>query len=481
MTEDTTNLEQQSLAIEAARQLTDTTKTIPYMAAVTPQYLPRLLPWENVPGGTYRVNRTKAIIQVGNRVETIGGDVPSLQASSLRNIPLFSRMNDSLLNAMEARFILETHARGEELVREGEDRDKLYVIVDGTLELVSSSAHGAELRLRILNDGNFFGAEELLSDQLSAFTVRTLTDCRLLTLSKENLDNILVSNQQLQTQFQEATAEVHLLRSQANEYGEADVDVRSGHEGEVVLPNTFVDYLFAPKEFTLSAVQTVLKVHTRVSDLYNDPMNQLQQQLRLTITSMKERQEWELINNPSFGLLSQCESYMRIPTRYGPPTPDDLDSLLSMVWKAPSFFLAHPRAIMAFARECTWRGVPPPTVEMMGQHMITWRGVPLIPSDKLEVDGKSLSLHGSGKTNIILVRVGKELQGVVGLHQTGIPGEIAPGLSVRQMGIDERAITSYLLTQYYSLAALVEDAVSVLENVEVGYLHDYASRNTTVK
>ena len=113
--------------------------------------------------------------------------------------------------------------------------------------------------------------------------------------------------------------------------------------------------------------------------------------------------------------------------------------------------------------------------------MITWRGVPLIPSDKLEVDGKSLSLHGSGKTNIILVRVGKELQGVLGLHQTGIPGEIAPGFSVRQMGIDEMAITSYLLTQYYSLAALVEDAVAVLENVEVGYLHDYANRNTTVK
>jgi hypothetical protein len=62
------------------------------------------------------------------------------------------------------------------------------------------------------------------------------------------------------------------------------------------------------------------------------------------------------------------------------------------------------------------------------------------------------------------------------LHQVGIPGEIAPGLSVRQMGIDEQAITSYLLTQYYSLAALIEDAIAVLDNVEVGHFHDYANR-----
>ena len=481
MADEPTSLEQQSLATEAARHLTNTTKTIPYMAAVTPQYLTRLLPWENVPGGTYRVNRTKVVIYVGNRVEFIGGDAPAVQPSSLRNIPIFSRMNDALLEAIAALLTPETHNRDGEVVTEGQDDNKIYIIVDGTLELVVSGAHGNELRLRILDDGNFFGDEELLSGQPSAFSVRALTNCRLLTLSKENLDNLLASGQELQTQFNEATDEVHGLRSQANEHGEAEASVISGHEGETVLPNTFVDYLFEPKEFTLSSVQTVLKVHTRVSDLYNDPMNQLQQQLRLTITSMKERQESELINNPTFGLLAQCDSNMRIPTRYGAPTPDDLDSLLSMVWKAPSFFLAHPRAIMAFARECTWRGVPPPTVEMMGQQMITWRGVPLVPSDKLQVDGKSRSLDGGGRTNIVLIRVGKELQGVVGLHQTGIPGEIAPGFSVRQMGIDDQAITSYLLTQYYSLAALVEDAVAVLENVEVGHLHDYANRGGKAK
>ena len=76
------------------------------------------------------------------------------------------------------------------------------------------------------------------------------------------------------------------------------------------------------------------------------------------------------------------------PHADGPPTPDDLDELLTKVWKEPAFFLAHPLAIAAFGRECTSRGVPPPTVSLFGSQFITWRGVPLIPSDKVGVEGE---------------------------------------------------------------------------------------------
>jgi len=217
----------------------------------------------------------------------------------------------------------------------------------------------------------------------------------------------------------------------------------------------------------------VVRVHTRVSDLYNGPFNQLEEQMRLTIEGIKERQEWELINNKKFGLLHSADSAMRISTRYGAPTPDDLDELLALVWKKPAFFLAHPKAIAAFERECTWRGVPPVTVNLFGTQVITWRGVPLIPSDKLEVKNRYQATQSSGTTNILLLRVGEADQGVVGLHQTGIPGEIMPSLSARLMGLDNLGVASYLLTLYFSCAVLTDDALGILENVEVGYYHDY--------
>lgn len=239
----------------------------------------------------------------------------------------------------------------------------------------------------------------------------------------------------------------------------------TSREEENQLPRTFVDYEENPREHYLNAVSTILDVHTRISDLYSSPHDQIKEQLRLTIETIKENQESELINNPDYGLLAQVTDEQRIFPLTGAPTPDDLDELLTKVWKEPAFFLAHPLTIAAFGREATRRGTPPPTVSLFGSQFITWRGVPLIPSDKIPV--------ADGKSKIILLRVGDKRQGVVGLFQPGLPGEQSPGLSVRFMGINSQAIASYLISLYCSLAVLTPDALAVLDDVEINKYHDY--------
>jgi hypothetical protein len=78
-----------------------------------------------------------------------------------------------------------------------------------------------------------------------------------------------------------------------------------------------------------------------------------------------------------------------------------------------------------------------------------------------------------GKTNILLIRTGERRQGVVGLYQPNLPGQQSIGLSVRFMGINHKAIASYLVSLYCSLAVLTEDALGVLEGVETENYHDY--------
>ena len=221
-----------------------------------------------------------------------------------------------------------------------------------------------------------------------------------------------------------------------------------------------------PREYHLSSIQTVVHTHTRVTDLYSNRIDQLREQVRLTVEAVKEREEWELINHPQFGLLKEVAPAQRIEARKGTPTPDDFDELLSLVWKRPAFFLAHPRAIAAFGREATRRGVPPPTVNFFGSPFITWRGIPVIPSNKLEIDR-------AGKTSILLLRVGESQQGVVGLQKAGVTGEVEAGLSVRYMGTNEQGIAAHLITRYFSTAVLTEDAIARLDNVSVKFYHDY--------
>ncbi|MDP4201181.1 MAG: family 2B encapsulin nanocompartment shell protein [Bacteroidota bacterium] len=472
---------QRSVTTATARQLANTTKTIPQMGSITPRLLLKVLPWVQVDSGTYRVNRTKVELKKAERIaiEYLEG-TPAFRADSLRRIPLFSHIDENIVNRLAKRFAIEEVELGQNLINEGDDQ-KFFIVAKGQVEIISKGPHGEDLRIGILTQGEYFGEADLISDKPASVTVRPITPGVFFTLNSEELETITKEVPDFREQFQKAVDEHLRLKATVNTHGEKHIDLVSGHEEDNIIPETYIDYEENPREYSLNTLQTIVRVHTRVSDLYNDPYNQLEQQVRLSIESIKERQEWELINNTTFGLLNSVEPGYRISTRYGSPTPDDLDELLSLVWKNPAFFVAHPRAIAAFERECTWRGVPPVTTNIHGVPVITWRGVPIIPSDKVEIKGQYLTNRGVGTTSIILVRIGEHEQGVVGLHQAGIPGEIAPSLSARLMGLDKFGVASYLLTKYFSLASLTDDAVAVLENVEVGYYHDYQHRNAVEK
>lgn len=252
----------------------------------------------------------------------------------------------------------------------------------------------------------------------------------------------------------------------------------TGHSEGTPLPECSPAYEEEPREVRLSLVQTTLTIHTRITDLYNAPHDQLNEQLRLTVAAIKEQKERAVLMDPTLGLLSVAAPKQRIPARSGPPTPDDLDDLLSLVWKWPAFFLAHPRAIAAFGRECNSRGIALEAVEMFGVPFVSWRGVPLVPSNKLPGGGTGVygkPRRGKAKpedtedtgTSILLLRIGEEHQGVVGLHQAGLGTEGLQSLSVRKMSIDQEGVERYLVTCYFGVAVLTDDALAVLEKVKV--------------
>jgi hypothetical protein len=256
--------------------------------------------------------------------------------------------------------------------------------------------------------------------------------------------------------------------------GDTPLDVLCSQDPKrIEIPQGYIEYQTKPREYELNSISTIINVDTKISDVYSSPYNQIEEQIALAVESLKERQESQLINSDDYGLLKNVADFQKVQTRNGRPMPDDLDELLSKVWKEPSFFLAHPRAVAAFERECTRRGVPPVTTSIAGGTFIAWRGVPIIPTDKLFVDGLKNPKGKSGKTNILLVRTGENKRGVIGLYQAGLPNEQTRGLSVRFRGIDDKGVASYLLSIYCSAAILADDAIGVLEDVEVGEYYDY--------
>jgi hypothetical protein len=454
-----TDQERLSLSTQAARTLATTTKSAPQMQGITSRWLLRVLPWVHVAGGTYRVNRRLTYTVGDGRVTFVQtGSQVRVIPDELGELPLLRDFSDAAaLRALADRFVQREFAPGQVLVEAGAPADEVFLVAHGRINKLGTGKFGEEAVLGVLADGGYFGDGSLVEEGGTwGFTAKAVTACTVLALPREEFRAVVQQSDALR---ERVAAWASGSARPRNKHGEAAINLSSGHHGEAELPGTFVDYETSPREYELSVAQTVLRVHSRVADLYNQPMNQVEHQLKLTIEALRERQEHELVNNPEFGLLANAEYSQRINTHSGPPTPDDLDELISRR-RNPQFLLAHPRAIAAFGRECNKRGLYPDNAVLNGNAVPSWRGIPLLPCNKIPVTEDMTS-------SIMVLRVGEDNQGVIGLHQTGLPDEYEPSLSVRFMGINEKAIISYLVSAYYSAAILVPDAIGVLENVQV--------------
>ncbi|MFF8311489.1 family 2B encapsulin nanocompartment shell protein [Streptomyces lydicus] len=450
-----------SLGTQAARQLATTTKSEPQMQAITSRWLLKSLPWVDVKGGTYRVNRRLQLRVGRGRVEfeQNGADDIRVVPRTLTELPALRGYDDGeVLKELAGRFRVREVRAGQVLFEAGQPATEAYLVVHGRFARYTAGKYGEEEVIGVVTDGDQMGDEALgRPDPLWRSSVRAETAGVLMVLPWDVLREFTDRVPSLGAHL---AAYAERQQRPVNRKGEAEVPVQAGHVGEPTLSGGFVDYDLAPREYELSLTQTVLRVHSRVADLYNEPMDQTQQQLRLTVEEIRERQEWELVNNREFGLLHNADYGQRISTYTGPPTPDDMDELLSMRRKT-RLFLAHPKAIAAFFRQCNKRGLVPGTANVDGHEVPAWRGVPIFPCGKIPIS----ETHTS---SIIALRTGEADQGVVGLYQTGLPEEFQPGLNVRFMGIDQAAVIKYLVTAYYSLAILVPDAAGVLENVQIG-------------
>jgi CRP-like cAMP-binding protein len=336
---------QLSLATDAARNLATTTKSVPQMQEITSRWLLRVLPWVEASGGTFRVNR-RANYTVGDGRVTfaMNGDASiRVIPDQLRELPMLRNFTDhpDVLSAIAGQFELRDIAAGSIVVREGDDANQLFLIAHGKLNKIGPGKYGEPTVLETLSDGGYFGDRELVIEGSDTwtYTVKAVTSCKVLVLSEQAFQRVRDEHASLRESVDRFRGS---LDEAQNEHGEALIKVSAGHAQEHPLDGTFADYQLYPREYQLSVAQAPLRVHTRVADLFNNPMNQVEEQLRLTIEALRERQEDELMNNTDFGLLHQTEFSQRISTRTGPPTPDDLDELLATVWKDPDVFLAHP-------------------------------------------------------------------------------------------------------------------------------------------
>ena len=142
----------------------------------------------------------------GGFVISEDGQRAQVEARRLGAIPLFAHLDEGHLVAIADRFVTERFAQDTRVIEEGDPGDKLYIIVHGTVEVLKRTAAGEERRLAILRDGDVFGEIALLEDVPRIATIVTRSPCLMLTLGRQQFEQILAAVPELRIAFEQVAA-----------------------------------------------------------------------------------------------------------------------------------------------------------------------------------------------------------------------------------------------------------------------------------
>ena len=76
---------------------------------------------------------------------------------------------------------------GEEIIRQGNTGESMYVVQSGKVEVVLNTADGGEKHLAYLEAGNFFGEMSVFEKEVRSATVRAVGEARVLKIDKKTL------------------------------------------------------------------------------------------------------------------------------------------------------------------------------------------------------------------------------------------------------------------------------------------------------
>jgi CRP/FNR family cyclic AMP-dependent transcriptional regulator len=112
----------------------------------------------------------------------------------LRNVPLFSGLNEVELDKLSKVAGRKQVARGTFIVRAGDCTDSLYILLSGRAKVTNFDEEGREIILAWLNPGEFFGEMGLVDGSPRSASVMAMEPCELLNISSDAFTRCMQDN-----------------------------------------------------------------------------------------------------------------------------------------------------------------------------------------------------------------------------------------------------------------------------------------------
>jgi CRP/FNR family cyclic AMP-dependent transcriptional regulator len=125
----------------------------------------------------------------------------------LKDTPLFEALSEEDASALRAGIIQVHLDRGERLFSEGDDGDKLYIILEGKIKLTKAAPDGRENLLSVHGPGEMFGELSLFDPIPRTSSATAVTAARLAGLAHDDLRAWLTTRPEVAMNLLQALAQ----------------------------------------------------------------------------------------------------------------------------------------------------------------------------------------------------------------------------------------------------------------------------------
>ncbi|WP_246492057.1 cyclic nucleotide-binding domain-containing protein, partial [Actinomadura alba] len=197
------------------------------MQGISSRWLLKLLPWVQVSGGAYRVNRRLTYTIGDGRVAfTTAGAQVRVIPQELRELRLLREFeDDAVLEALADAFVQREYEPGDVIIEAGRLADEVVILAHGKANKIRPGHYGDQTVLEVLADGDYLGEQAFLSGQDDwDFTIKAVTGCTVVVLPRQAIQEAVDRSTALSSHLERFQASRQLAQ---NEYGEAAVAMAS--------------------------------------------------------------------------------------------------------------------------------------------------------------------------------------------------------------------------------------------------------------
>ncbi|WP_420643386.1 cyclic nucleotide-binding domain-containing protein [Candidatus Leptofilum sp.] len=121
--------------------------------------------------------------------------------SVMRSLDWLNMLNETQLKQLADHSAVASYTGGEQLVKQGDPGDSLFIITRGAVSVYVRSADGRSVYANQLNKGDFFGEMSLLTGEARSASIRANEETEVIIIDKEAFTNVLTQDPSILERF----------------------------------------------------------------------------------------------------------------------------------------------------------------------------------------------------------------------------------------------------------------------------------------